>query len=377
MKAFIGWFLLLLLRPANLTFARWRLTTLDRKTQSLVLKLLLNRRRTLFSAFTFGMPFSNVLEPKLMDQLFGAVVAQGNQVIAAGTAAQSSLTIRGSAGSGNADHTPVVGEFWLVATPGAAGVENQYTNVDIFTVSGSPTATSLTFASRTVVAARAVGDVCFVINTTAGISQFGNVPVLQKVFVGLSVAGAQATVAAGSDLGTLPTTPISITQTGGTFPASGNVIIISEFGEQNIAYTGLTGSNPNVTALTGCSGGTGKIDTGDLVYLVPTAATILTNEPTATGSYARVSVVNNAAAFSAASGTYPSTKQNASTISFPASTAAWSSGATALDVWFIADSSTLAGGNIIAFGYLTTAQTVNASGITPSFAASTLTQTLL
>jgi hypothetical protein len=113
------------------------------------------------------LPFSNVLEPKLLDQLLGPVVAQANQAISAGTAAQSSITIRGSAGSGNADHTPVVGEFWLIATPGAAGSENQYTNVDVFQVSGSPTATSLTFASRTVVAARAVGDVCFVLNTTA------------------------------------------------------------------------------------------------------------------------------------------------------------------------------------------------------------------
>ena len=82
------------------------------------------------------MPFSNVLEPKLLDQLYGCVVAQCNQAISAGTTAQTSITIRGSAGSGNADHTPVVGEFWLIATPGAAGSENQYTNVDVFQCSG-------------------------------------------------------------------------------------------------------------------------------------------------------------------------------------------------------------------------------------------------
>lgn len=377
LKVIVGSFLLWLLRPVGLAAAQWRFNSLDRKTQILVAKLLISRRRDPRLLQVFCMPMSNVLEPKILDQLLGAVVAQCNQAISAGTAAQASITIRGSAGSGNADHTPVVGEFWLIATPGAAGVENQYTNVDVFTVSGSPTATSLTFASRTVVAARAVGDVCFVLNTTAGISAFGNVPLLQRVFVGLSTAGATATVAAGSDLGALPVTPINITQTGGTFPASGNVIIVSEKGEQNIAYTGLTGSNPNVTQLTGCTGGTGTIDTGDQVFLIPTGATILTNEPSATGSYARVSTINNAAAFSAASGAYPATKQNAGVITFPASTAAWSSGATPLVMWFIDDSSTLAGGNVLIFGYLTTPQTVNASGITPSFAASALTNTLL
>lgn len=377
MQAFIGGVMLWLLRPVSVSLARHRLRYLDRKTQLLALKLLIGRRRDPRLAQIFAMPMSNVLEPKLLDQLLGAVVAQCNQAISAGATAQTSITIRGSSGSGNADHTPVVGEFWLIATPGGAGVENQYTNVDVFQCSGTPTSTSLTFASRTVVAARAVGDVCFVLNTTTGISQFGNVPLIQKGFVGLSTAGATATIAAGSDLATLPTTPINITQTGGTFPASGNVIIVTESGEQNIAYTGLTGSNPSVTQLTGCSGGTGKIDTGDQVYLVPTGATILTNEPTSTGSYARVSVVNNAANFSAATGTYPSQKLNAAAFTFPASTAAWSSGATALMVWFLADSSTLAGGNVLIWGYLTNPQTVNASGITPSFASSAITQTLL
>lgn len=324
------------------------------------------------------MPIGPSLETKILDQLFGAVVAQVNQAISAGTTAQSSITIRGSSGSGNADHTPVVGEFWLCATPGAAGSENQYTNVEVFTVSGSPTATSLTFASSTLNKARAVGDVCFVLNTTTGISQFGNVPLLQKVFAGFSTAGAQATIAAGSDTNTLPQGTINITQTGGTFPTSGNVIIVTEAGEQEVAYTGLTGSNPNVTALTGCTGGTGKIDTGDTVYLVPTAATILTNEPSSTGSYARVALTNNAAQFGAASGSYPASKNNATQITFPQSTAAWSSGATGLDIAFFADSSTLGGGNIINWFYVTPAQTVNAASITPNLPATTgFVQTLL
>lgn len=299
------------------------------------------------------------------------MVAQANQSIAAGTTAQTSLTIRGSAGSGNADHTPVVGEFWLVATPGAAGSENQYTNVDVFTVTGSPTATSLTFASRTVVATRAAGDVCFVLNTTTGLSAFGNVPLLQKVFVGLSTAGAQTTIAAGSDAAALPQGTINVVSTTG-FASSGNIIVVSEKGEQNIAYTGVTG-----TSFTTCTGGTGTIDTGDVVYAVPSAATILAAEPTATGSYARVAVVNNAANWSAATGSYPATKVNGATFTFPASTAAWSSGASALAICFLADSSTLGAGNILLWGYASPAQTVNAASITPSVASSSFTQTVL
>ena len=312
------------------------------------------------------MPFSNVLEPKLLDQLFGCVVAQCNQSISAGTTAQTSITIRGSSGSGNADHTPVAGEFWIFATPGAAGSENQYTNVDIFQASGTQSATSLAFASRTVVAVRAAGDVAFVWNTTTGLSQFGNVPALNKVFVGLSTTGAQTTIASASDLAALPTTPINVVSTTG-FASSGNIIIVSEKGEQNIAYTSTTS-----TTFAGASGGTGTVDTGDIVYQVPTAATILSNEPTSTGSYARVSVVNNAANWPAASSSYPASKSNGTTFSFAASTAAFSSGATVLDIFFLADSSTLAGGNIIGWGYLTTAQAVNASGITLSFSTSSL-----
>lgn len=318
------------------------------------------------------MPFGSTMEPKLLDQLLGANVAQINQSVASGTASTSSLTIRGSAGSGSADHTPVVGEVWVAVTPGAAGSENQYANWEVYQVSGSPTGTSLTFASRTTTSTRAVGDLCFILNTTAGISAFGNVPLLGKVFIGLSTAGAQATIAAGSDTNTLPQGTVNITQTSGTFPASGNVIIVTEAGEQNVAYTGLTGSNPTVTALTGCTGGTAKIDTGDTVYLVPSQATLLSNEPTSTGSYARSSQTNNAANFPASTSTYPASKSSGATFSFAASTAAWSSGATALVTFFIADSSTLAGGNIIAWGYLTTPQAVNASGITLSFGSGSL-----
>lgn len=315
------------------------------------------------------MPIGTYAETRLLDMMLGAAECQCNSTISAGTTAQTTFNLRGTVGSGNADVTPSANEYWLFYTPGSGATQNQMSNVDIF-LATSGTATSITFASRTVVAARAVGDFGFRIGTT---TTFLRYLLENTVYVGLSTAGAQATIAAGSDTNTLPQGTVNITQTSGTFPASGNVIIVTEAGEQNVAYTGITGSNPTVTALTGCTGGTGKIDTGDTVYLVPTAATIVANEPTSTGSYARVAVLNNPTQWPAASGTYPASKSNGATISFPASTAAWSSGATAVLIFFLADASTLAGGNLLGWGYLTQSTlTVNASGVTLSFAGSAL-----
>ena len=319
------------------------------------------------------MPYAPFLETKTLDQLLGSVVAQCNQAIAAGTTAQASLTIRGSAGSGNADHTPVVGEIWVVATPGSGAPVNQLTKWYRFICSGSPTSTSLTFASRTVVSVRAVGDVCFVLNTQTGPSAFGNVPWYSSLYWGLSTAGATGTIAAGSDLATLPTGTINVTTTAGAFPNSaGNVIIVTEKGEQEVAYTGFSSNQ-----LTGCTGGTGTIDTGDLVYLVPTAATILAAEPTSAGSYARATTTNNAATYSAATGSYPASKTTAASIAWAASTAAYSSGATPLLIAFLVDTTTLAAGNILDWFYMTTPQTVNAASITPSIASGAYTKTLL
>ncbi len=317
------------------------------------------------------MPISPYAEPKILDSVFGCVVAQVNQTISAGTAAQTSITLRGSAGSGNADITPASGELWMFVTPGTGTTINQYTAWEIFQASGG-TATSITFTSQTVKMARAVGDLAFRIGTT---SAFTNWLYEGTLFVGLSTAGAQTTIAAGSDAAALPQATLNVVTTAptnGTFPSSGTLLVDSSNGLQTVTYTGTTG-----TTFTGCAGGTGTLDTGSVVMLAPTSAAILSAEPTSTGSYARVSVVNNAANFSASTGSYPSTKQLAGTVTFTQSTAAWSSGATALVIFFIADVSTLAGGNLLSWGYLTTPQTVNAASITPSFAASALTHTLL
>jgi hypothetical protein len=107
-----------------------------------------------------------------------------------------------------------------------------------------------------------------------------------------------------------------------------------------------------------------------------TQTNVLSGEPSATGSYARIVVTNNTSNFPASSGFNPATTASGAIFSFPASTAAWSTGATNLIQVFIADASTLGAGNVMGFGALTTPQAVNAGGITLSFALGALTITL-
>jgi hypothetical protein len=83
------------------------------------------------------------------------------------------------------------------------------------------------------------------------------------------------------------------------------------------------------------------------------------------GSYARVSVTNNATNWPAASG---GSKSNGTTITFPAATGTWGTVVT----FGIYDASS--GGNLLYFGSLSTAQSV-VNGNTVSFAASSLTIT--
>lgn len=309
------------------------------------------------------MPLGTYTEPKLLDQIFGAAECQCNSTISANTATQTTFNLRGTVGSGNADVTPSANEYWLFYTPGSGATQNQMSNVDVF-LATSGTATSITFASRTVVAARAVGDFGFRIGTT---TTFLRYLLENTLYVGLSTSGAQTTIAAGSDLATLPTGTINVVSSTGFPNGVGTALIDSSNGLQVVAFTGATGNQ-----LTGCTGGTGTIDTGSVALYAPTGAVILAAEPTSTGSYARVAVLNNPTQWPAAGAGYGASKSNGATISFPASTAAWSSGATTLQIFFLADATTLAGGSILAWGYLTTAQTVNASGITLSFAGSAL-----
>ncbi len=107
-------------------------------------------------------------------------------------------------------------------------------------------------------------------------------------------------------------------------------------------------------------------------------ATILGAEPSATGSYARIVVTNNATNFPASTtSTATGTKKLHVSFSFAASSAAWSTGATALASFFWADASTLGAGNCLWMGALVPAtDAVNGAGVTFTFAIDALVMTL-
>lgn len=107
-----------------------------------------------------------------------------------------------------------------------------------------------------------------------------------------------------------------------------------------------------------------------------TQANVLSGEPTSTGSYARIVIPNNLISWTAATAAQPSVSASAAIFAFAQSSAAWSTGSTNLVQAFIADASTLAGGNVIAYGALGVAQSVNAASITLSFASTAFTITL-
>jgi hypothetical protein len=107
-----------------------------------------------------------------------------------------------------------------------------------------------------------------------------------------------------------------------------------------------------------------------------TQANVLSGEPTSTGSYARIVLANNQANFPIASAASPSVLTSGGPFSFPSSTAAWSTGSTNLVQLFIADASTLAGGNVLAFGALSVAQAVNAASIQLQVSTNGLTVSL-
>ena len=306
------------------------------------------------------MPYPQLTERAWLDGILGGkLVGQINANVTAPAAAQTSIAVRGSSGSGNMDITAVSGQKFYVVTPGTGANINAYTNDDIITAGAGSTATSLAFASQTLGKTRAIGDLIFLQGPNPGLTNPAPDFFIGTGYVGLSTAGAQTTMAAASDLAALPQGTLNVVSTTG-FPTSGNLLVVSEAGLQNVAYTGTTG-----TTFTGCSGGTGTVDTGDQVQGVPTAATILANEPTSSNGYARVASVNNAANWPASTGNTPASKSNGTLISFPASVGGgFSSGASNLVIGFLADAPTLAGGNVFAWGYLGNPQTVNAAGIT-------------
>ncbi|GIM45245.1 hypothetical protein DNHGIG_07940 [Collibacillus ludicampi] len=117
----------------------------------------------------------------------------------------------------------------------------------------------------------------------------------------------------------------------------------------NLVFGG-TGYTPPATLYVGLSTTTPTTSGGNIT------------EPSGNG-YARVAVANNPTNWPAASN---GSKSNGTAITFPAATGPWGT----VTYFFIADAPT--GGNVLGYGALTAAQTIN-QGDTLSFAAGALT----
>lgn len=72
--------------------------------------------------------------------------------------------------------------------------------------------------------------------------------------------GNTTTIAIGSNNVSLPQTTINVASTT-SFPASGTIYVVTTAGTQQVTYTGTSGGNQ----FTGCLGGTGTMNTGNLV----------------------------------------------------------------------------------------------------------------
>jgi hypothetical protein len=249
------------------------------------------------------MPYVQYSEQAILNAMFGNLAGQVATTIAAAATAQTSIALRGSIGSGNADQTPGTGAMIWTGTPGTGTTQNTYSAPHAFINSGgAPSATAFPIASQSIGLALTQGDFVFL---------------------------------------------------GGGSAAGGTTTAIPSW-QLNTIYIGLT-----TQAVSGA-----------------TQANVLSGEPTSTGSYARIPVLNTRTNFPLATAATPSVLTAGGPFAFPASTGAWSTGATNLVQAFLADSSSLAGGNVLAIGALGTAQAVNASGITLSFASGAITITL-
>jgi len=206
-------------------------------------------------------------------------------------------------------------------------------------------------------------------------------------------------VATGGVSGNMDTTPANNTYVLIATPGSGATQ--NQYSKASLFL--VTSSTATVMTIASQSFGPG-ISVGDFIFAVglstsPTAGPLLlpntlyigvstqafpttdallkSNEPTSAGSYARIVVPNTPGNFPLPTGSNPATSKLHIAFSFPVSTAAWSTGATALQSFFYADAPTLAGGNILWSGALNPAtDIVNGAGVTFSFAVDALQSTL-
>ena len=262
-------------------------------------------------------------EQAILAGMFGNACAGVHTTIAANTATTTSITIGTLANngqSGNADQTPTSTTTVYNGHPAASPNFNNFSAVQSFKLTAS-SATALTIAS---------------ITTGYAVTGTNTLNLTDVIFV------------AGSS-----------TQGG----LAGQTSIVSLGMYQNL-YIGLSSQ----------------------AFAGSTQANLLSGEPLSTGSYNRIgyptggstptTLWNTPANFPLPTAAAPSVlTTSGGPWSFAQSTAAWNP-ATNMNTMFIADAFTLAGGNILAAGALTTPQAVAAANVTLSFANAAITLTL-
>lgn len=289
------------------------------------------------------MPVSQYTEQHLLDQVFSVPASTVNAAIASGVATTSiTCTPLGEAiGAGEIillSFGTGTCETFITSAAAAAGV------------------TSIAVTSHTTGYAHSVGDLIvrqsrFVAPANAYVGLLAELGTLNAALTA-GVAVTSITVAGNSSGG------INYAVT------SGDVILLGTNGEYVVA---------SASAIVGATTISIQSFAPKVAYSVGAALTDVTTPTEASGgSYARVLYAATLANWPAASGSAPASKKNANAITFPASTASWGANPFAgFGVWDAATS-----GNLVWVGYLTTPQSVGASGITPSFAANALTATL-
>lgn len=285
------------------------------------------------------MPVSAYTEQHLLDQVFSLQAGTVNAALTAGQAAVTAITCTALGEQINS------GEVLYVSWGTA--------NVEAFTASANALvgATSIAVTSQTSSKAHAIGDL---------IVRFPRFVAPANAYVGLlaELATLNAALTAGVAVTSITTTGLNYAVT------SGDVILLGTNGEYVVA---------SASAIVGATTISIQSFSPKVAYSIGAALTDVTTPTEASGgSYARVQYAATLANWPAASGLAPASKKNANAITFPASTASW--GANPFAAFGVWDAPTA--GNLVWVGYLTTPQSVGASGITPSFAANQLTATL-
>jgi hypothetical protein len=270
------------------------------------------------------MAYVQYTEQAILGGMFGNAVGAIRTTISANTAATTTINtglLNNFGASGNMDQTPTSTTTVYNGHPAASPNFNNFSRIQSFLLTGSA-ATSLTIGS---------------ITTGYAVTNTATLNLADVLFVGgSSTAGGLA----------------------------GQTSIVSMSMYQNL-YIGLS-----TQTLAGS-----------------TQATLLSNEPSSTGGYQRLgyptggssptTLWNTQANFPLPTAASPSVLTTSNgPWSFAQSSGAYSSAGTNLVSMFIADAFTLAGGNILAAGALTTGQAVNAANITLSFANAAITLTL-